>query len=102
MYLYWNILGTWYVALGIFGSTRVCINDESVLTLTLFTPRSNLIPNSSILKHSRNVHVSITVQVKIIVLVRNVRANESLVLYKHQNKGKADPWPFIQCHSLCV
>ena len=82
MHLYWNILGTWYVALAILGPTRICINDES--GLTFITARSNLIPNTFILEHSRNVHFSITVQAKIIILVRNIKAYESLVLYKHQ------------------
>ena len=47
-----HYLGTWFVTLGLLGPSRVCINDESRLTLTFFKARSNLIPNAFILEHS--------------------------------------------------
>ena len=50
-------LGTWFVTLGLLGPSRVCINDESGLTLTFLRQgqkrsRSNWILNAIILEHS--------------------------------------------------
>ena len=40
-----NDLWTWYVALGC-GAYQVCSNDDSKLTLTYLTSRSDLLPNA--------------------------------------------------------
>ena len=40
-----NDLGTWYVAMGC-RAYQVCSNDDSKLTLTYLTSRSNLLPGA--------------------------------------------------------
>ena len=39
-------LGTWYVALGMWGLPSLFKNDDPKLTLTCLTSRSNLLPNT--------------------------------------------------------
>ena len=49
--------------------------------MTYFMARSNLIPNAFVMG---NVHFSITVLAEIIIPVRNIQPNETMVLHKYQ------------------
>ena len=65
-------LGMYICSIENVGLTNFYMNDNSGLTFTYFTERSNLIPNALNGKESGSVHFSITVKAEILIPARNV------------------------------
>ena len=69
------------------GPYQVCTNDESGLTLIFFTARPNLIPNAFIFGKILKRSFFYNCLSEIIILAKNVKPIETLVLYKHQRSS---------------
>ena len=66
---------------------QVCSNDDSGLTLTYFTARSNLVPYAFVWKKGKTMDFSETIVAYDVKVSRCGQLNDHMNLYEYQRPG---------------